>query len=178
LLIYTLPAPTHNPSFVRGQPNHGVYCFPYLPLTDVLSQHNSNGGMWWLCGTTTGSFGLQEERVVVKVVESHHLVRHEANILTQLRDVPNVVQLLEVVEFQMGITAPSPALLLRPFYDSTCTRTHARTRTYKHTPHTHTLTHSRTHAHIRVHSAGFRPSIWKLRQTTSAGTLIIMLKKK
>jgi hypothetical protein len=69
----------------------------------------------WLCHRAVTSTKGEHEEVVVKLVESREHANEEASILAQLRHVPHVAQLLEVVDCSLPDSTVCSGLVM-PYY--------------------------------------------------------------
>jgi serine/threonine protein kinase len=78
-------------------------------------EQNSKSDVW-LCHSAAAS-GHEQREVVLKLVETRERMREEARVLRQLRGVPNVAQLLDVIE-HYPLNGASRAGLVMEYYPS------------------------------------------------------------
>jgi hypothetical protein len=69
----------------------------------------------WLCHRALASTKGGHEEVVVKLIKSREQANEEARILAQLRHVPHVAQLLEVIDWSLPDRTVRSGLLM-PYY--------------------------------------------------------------
>lgn len=79
-------------------------------------EQNSKSDVW-LCRSSAAASGHEQREVVLKLVETRERMREEARVLRQLRGVPNVAQLLDVIE-HYPLNGASRAGLVMEYYPS------------------------------------------------------------